>query len=131
MHRENPDCAGCHARLDPLGFAMENFDITGRWRDKYENGRDVDASGTLMRKHKFRDAVSFKASLVKEQRRFAKAFTGHLLRFALSRELQPYDTPTIEDIVDATEPQNFKLRSLLRAVVLSDAFRRSPVQSSE
>ena len=48
-HRKNPDCAGCHSKLDPLGFALENFDITGRWRDKYENGRDVDASGTLLR----------------------------------------------------------------------------------
>ena len=50
-HREHADCAGCHSKLDPLGFAMENFDLTGRWREKYGNGREVDSSGKLMRKH--------------------------------------------------------------------------------
>jgi hypothetical protein len=122
VHRENPDCAGCHSRLDPLGFALENFDITGRWRDKYENGRDVDSSGTLMRKYKFKDIVDFKESLSRQKRRFAKAFTGHLLRFAVSRELTPADSLTIDAIVDKTQPSDFKLRSLVREVVHSDTF---------
>ncbi|MEK6237984.1 MAG: DUF1588 domain-containing protein [Planctomycetales bacterium] len=122
QHRENPVCAGCHARLDPLGFALENFDITGRWRDKYENGRDVDSSGTLMKKYQFDGVVRFKESLVKEDRRFAKAFTGHLLRFALSRELAPVDSLTIDAIVDKTESEKFKLKSLIREVVLSESF---------
>ena len=121
-HRKNPDCAGCHAKLDPLGFALENFDITGRWRDKYENGRDVDPGGTLMRKHDFHSIVDFKESLVKENRRFANAFTAHLLRFALARELTPADSLKVAAIVNKTEPENFKLRSLIREVVLSDAF---------
>ena len=77
-HRENPDCAGCHSRLDPLGFALENFDITGRWRDKYPNGRNVDASGTLLRKYPFADPAKFKQSIVQEDKRFAKAFSSHL-----------------------------------------------------
>ena len=124
-HRENPDCAGCHSRLDPLGFALENFDITGRWRDKYENGRNVDPSGTLLKKYDFGDIVRFKESLVKENRRFAKAFTGHLLRFALSRELSPVDTLTIDSIIDKTEKENFKLRSLIREVILSGSFLQS------
>ncbi len=122
VHRENPDCAGCHSRLDPLGFALENFDITGRWRDRYENGRDVDSTGTLMRKHQYTDVVEFKKSLVSEKRRFAKAFTGHLLRFALSRELTPADSLTVDAITDKTEPEDFKLRSLIRQVIQSDAF---------
>jgi hypothetical protein len=122
-HRENPDCAGCHAKIDPLGFALENFDLTGRWRDKYENGRDVDPSGKLLRKYPFDGIVRFKESLSKENRRFAKAFTGHLLRFALSRELSPTDVLTIEAIVDKTEKDNFKLKSLIREVILSDRFR--------
>jgi len=124
-HRENPDCAGCHSRLDPLGFAMENFDIIGRWRDKYENGRDVDSSGTLMKKHHFNDAVRFKDSLLKENRRFAKAFTAHLLRFALSRELDPLDSLTVDAIVDQAEKEKFKLKSLIREVIFSDRFMRS------
>ena len=121
-HRENPDCAGCHSRLDPLGFALENFDITGRWRDKYENGRTVDVSGTLLRKYEFKDIVRFKESIAKEDRRFAKAFTAHLMRFALSRELTPGDTLTIDRIINKTAKKNFKLRSLLKEVIRSKSF---------
>ncbi len=124
-HRKNPDCAGCHSKLDPLGFALENFDITGRWRDKYENGREVDSSGTLLRKYKFDSIVRFKESIVKEDRRFAKAFTAHLLRFALAKELSPADTLTIDDIVNRTAKEDFKLKSLIREVVLSDSFLQS------
>ena len=127
QHRENPDCAGCHARLDPLGFALENFDVIGQWRDKYENGRDVDSSGTLMKKYEFKGIVEFKESLVKEDVRFAKAFTSHLLRFALSRELTAADSITVEDIVNSTQKDNFKLKSIIKQVILSDSF----VQSSE
>ncbi len=121
-HRDNPDCAGCHAKIDPLGFALENFDVTGRWRDKYANGNAVDPSGKLLRKHNFETVVHFKESLVKENRRFAKAFTKHLLRFALSRELGPVDTLTVDDVVDKTEKENFKMKSLIREVVLSERF---------
>lgn len=122
-HRENPSCAGCHTKLDPLGFALENFDIIGRWRDKYDNGRDVDSSGTLLRKYEFDDIVRFKESLVREDRRFAKAFTEHLLRFALARELSPADAITVDAIVSGTEKDEFRIRSLIREVILSDSFR--------
>ncbi len=125
-HRENPTCAGCHAKLDPLGFALENFDITGRWRDKYENGRDVNASGTLMRKYNFDGIVRFKAALVKEDRRFAKAFTGHLLRFALSRELGPSDSLTIDAVVEKTGKEDFKLKSIIKEIILSKNFSGIP-----
>lgn len=118
-HRKNPSCAGCHSRIDPLGFAMENFDITGRWRDKYENGKPVDSSGTLLRKYPFDGVVGFKASLVKENQRFARAFTAHLLRFALARELVPADAITIDTIVSKTVNDDFKLRSLIREVAFS------------
>ncbi len=121
-HRNNPSCASCHARLDPLGFALENFDITGRWRDKYDNGRDVDSSGTVLRKYQFDGVIQFKDALVREDRRFAKAFTEHLLRFALSRELSPADSIAVDSIVNKTEKEEFKLKSLIREVALSDCF---------
>ena len=124
-HRENPDCAGCHSRLDPLGFALENFDITGRWRDKYPNGRNVDATGTLLRKYLFKDVVKFKESIVKEDKRFAKAFAAHLLRFALARELTPADSLAIDRIVNRTEAENYRLKSLIAEVILSDRFQRA------
>ncbi len=118
-HRKNPSCAGCHSRIDPLGFALENFDITGRWRDKYENGKQVDPSGTLLRKYPFDSVVEFKESLVKENSRFARAFTSHLLRFALARELGPADSITIDAILSKTANEEFKLKSLIRDVVFS------------
>ncbi|MCA9062917.1 MAG: DUF1588 domain-containing protein [Planctomycetaceae bacterium] len=118
-HRENPSCAGCHSKLDPLGFALENFDITGRWRDRYENGRDVDVAGTLMRRHAFADVVEFRKSLQSEQRRFAAALTAHLLRFALARELQPADVLVIDQILDRTAQDHYRLRSLIREVAMT------------
>ena len=118
-HRKNPSCAGCHSRIDPLGFAMENFDITGRWRDKYENGKPVDSGGTLLRTYPFDGVVGFKQSLAKEDQRFARAFTSHLLRFALARELGPADSITIDTIVSKTARADFRLRSLIREVALS------------
>ncbi|MFT5527368.1 MAG: hypothetical protein ACI9G1_002697 [Pirellulaceae bacterium] len=123
VHRENPVCAGCHSRLDPLGFSLENFDITGRWRDKYENGRVVDSSGRMMKKYEFDGIVQFKESLVKENKRFAKAFTAHLLRFAMAKELSPRDSLTIDSIVLKAEKQEFRLKSLIKEVVLSESFR--------
>ena len=124
-HRENPDCAGCHTRLDPLGFALENFDVIGQWRDQYENGRDVDSSGTLMKKYDFQGIVEFKASLVQEDVRFAKAFTSHLLRFALSRELTAADSITVEEIVNRTEKDQFRLKSIIKQVILSKSFMQA------
>ena len=124
VHRENPDCAGCHSKLDPLGFALENFDITGRWRDKYENGRDVDATGRLLRKYDYRDVVAFKSSRLKERQRFARAFAAHLLRFALAKELRPGDSLTVDTIVERAEKEDFRLRSMIREVILSESFLR-------
>ena len=123
-HRENPDCASCHARLDPLGFALENFDITGRWRDKYTNGRPVDAGGTLMTKHDFDSVVRFKSVLQQEQRRFAKALTAHLLRYALSRDLNPADAVAVEEVVETVAVDEFPLQTLIREITLHKSFVR-------
>ena len=125
QHREHPDCAGCHQKLDPLGFALENFDITGRWRDKYKNGREVDASGKLLRKYPFTDIVQFKESLVKEDKRFAKAFSAHLLRYAVSRELVPADTLVVESIVEKTQEEGYPVKALIREVIQSQPFMGS------
>ncbi len=121
-HRDHASCAGCHTKLDPLGFALENFDITGRWRDTYDNGRVVDASGTLMRQHDFSEATSFKAAIMKEQRRFVKAFTEHLLRFALAQKLSPADTLVVDDILARAATDNYRLQTLLREVIRSQRF---------
>jgi len=122
-HREHPSCAGCHTKLDPLGFALENYDITGRWRDRYASGRDVDASGTLFRSHPFEGAVGFKGAILAERERFARAFTSHLLRFALGRELVPADRVSVDGILRRTAAQGHPIKALVRGVVHSESFR--------
>lgn len=122
QHRKNPSCAGCHAKIDSLGFSLENFDVTGRWRTRYENDREVDDSGTLLKKYDFAGIVDLKAALVKEERRLARAFSAHLLRFAAARTLTPADSLVVDTIVEKTELDHWKLKSLLREVILSDAF---------
>lgn len=125
VHRQHAACAGCHTKLDPLGFALENFGITGRWRDTYDNGRPVDATGLLLRSHAFSNVVEFKQALAREQPRIARAFASHLLRYALARKLGPADTVAIEDLVSQAEPDGFRLQSLIRGVALSPAFVRA------
>ena len=121
-HRERADCAGCHEQLDPLGFAFENFDPVGRWREKYENGREVDASGTLFRKHRFGNVVEFKQAIMEEKDRFTRAFAEHLLSFALGREITPADSPALDDIVARTISADYSIRILIEGVVQSAPF---------
>ncbi|MEM0895583.1 MAG: DUF1592 domain-containing protein [Verrucomicrobiota bacterium] len=122
-HRERADCKGCHEKLDPLGFAMENFNPVGKWRETYENGREVDASGTLFRKHDFTDANSFKDAVLLEKERFARALAEHLLSFALGRDLAAADSPSIDEIVKKTIDAGYRIQPLIHAIVASEAFR--------
>ena len=122
-HRERADCAGCHEKLDPLGFALENFDPVGRWREKYENGRDVDSYGTLFRTHKFSNVVEFKDAILKEKDRFVRALAGHLLAFGLGRELSPADSLALDEIVERVKAEDYSMKSMIHAVVASKPFR--------
>ena len=121
-HRTQADCASCHARIDPLGFALENYGPTGVWRDTYENGRDVDASGVLFGRHRFDGIVDFKDAILAEKDRFARAFAGHLLEFALGRELDPSDEPALDRIVSETARDDYGIQEMIRQIVLSDPF---------
>ena len=122
-HRKRADCAGCHEKLDPLGFALENFDPVGRWRKKYHNGREVDASGTLFRTHEFSNIIEFKDAILKEKNRFVRGLAGHLLAFGLGREMNPSDTLALDEIVERVEVENYSMKSLIHAVVQSKPFR--------
>jgi hypothetical protein len=121
-HRERADCAGCHEKLDPLGFALENFDPVGRWRDDYESGLRVDSGGVLFRRHEFGDVVEFKDAILKEKERFVRALGGHLLTFALGRELAPADSPALDDIAEKVSTQEYRMKALIKAVVQSGPF---------
>ncbi len=121
-HRERADCRGCHEQIDPLGFALENYGPTGLWRDQYENGREIDASGLLFRKHEFSDPVEFKDAILAEKERFARAFAGHLLSFALGRELTVNDSAALDVITKNTIADDYRFKSLLKEIVSSEPF---------
>ena len=131
MHRERADCAGCHQRIDPLGFALENYDAIGRWREQYENGRNVDMQGKLFRKHTFEDVVEFKDAILEEKDRFARGLAGHLLSFALARELGPADEPVLDRIASQTAEDGYRMRALLRHVVRSEPFQSRNQEPAE
>jgi hypothetical protein len=122
LHRERADCKGCHEQIDPLGFALENYDPIGVWRKKYENGRDVDVSGTLFRKHEFSDIIEFKEAILVEKERFARALAGHLLSFGLARELAASDQLALDEIAQATAEDGYRFQTLLKQVILSKPF---------
>jgi len=122
MHRERADCRGCHEQIDPLGFALENYNAIGKWREKYENGREVDMEGTLFRKHQFENVVEFKDAILSEKDRFAKGLAGHLLSFALARKMEAADQIALDQIVKATAEEGDRIQAMLKAIVLSDPF---------
>jgi hypothetical protein len=122
MHRKRADCRGCHEKIDPLGFALENYNPIGVWRDNYDNGRDIDMAGTLMRKHEFKTVIEFKEAILSEKDRFTRALAGHLLSFALARELTAADRIALRSIAKTTAADGYKIQTLIRQVILSDPF---------
>ncbi|MDB4733177.1 DUF1592 domain-containing protein [Planctomicrobium sp.] len=122
LHRQRADCKGCHEKIDPLGFALENFNPVGSWRTKYQNGRDIDTAGVLFRRHEFTDVVGFKDAMLAERDRFTKGFSGHLLSFALGRELDSSDEIALDQITAASKADDYRIQTLIREVILSDPF---------
>lgn len=123
MHRERSDCKGCHEQIDPLGFALENYDAVGRWREIYDNDRKVDMQGTLFRKHDFNNVIEFKDAILAEKDRFARGLAGHLLSFALARELGAADQIALDQIAEATAADDYKFQTLLKQVITSEPFQ--------
>ena len=122
-HRRNPVCASCHAPMDPLGFALENFDAIGSWRKISEGGTEIDASGILPNGIEFEGVTGLHGHLVSEKSLFAETVTEKLLAFALGRGLQYYDRPTIRQIVRNAETDDYHWSTLIRGIVMSSAFR--------
>lgn len=129
-HRDKPECAGCHINIDPLGFAFENYGPTGLWRETYENGREVDSAGTLLRDYPFQNILEFKDAILAEKDRFTRAFAGHLLAFALGRETEIADTPALDLIASETASNAYSMKSIIKQVILSNPFRRKPTDSN-
>lgn len=122
QHRSNAECASCHQKIDPLGFVLENYDLLGRWRDDYRTGLRVDASGKLFGKHEFDDVVGFKDAVLAEKDIFAKAFVGHLLAYALGRELTLADRIAVGEIAEASKKDHYRMRAVIKNVAVHPIF---------
>ena len=122
-HRDNPACASCHKTIDPVGFAMENFDALGRWRD-YADGVPVDVSGGLPGESASDKGVAgIEDSLLARPELFAGTLVEKLLTFALGRGIEHYDAPAIRKILREAEPDGYRLSALLLAIVRSVPFQ--------
>jgi len=132
-HRSNPTCAACHAVMDPLGLALENFDATGRWRDRDRYaGTAIDASGQLPDGTAVNSPDDVRNALLRHPGQFAQTFTEGLMTYATGRKLEYYDMPTIRQIVRGAAGSNYRFSTIVQAVVKSDQFRlrRAPQPAS-
>lgn len=120
-HRNNPACASCHNKIDPLGFALENFDAIGRYRSSYRRGK-VDPSGVLPNGDSFTNVNEFKTSLLKQRSKFARALTEKLMAYSLGRPVVISDRPEIDAILLDLGKYENNFRYLIKRIVLSDTF---------
>jgi mono/diheme cytochrome c family protein len=122
QHRANPACAGCHARMDPLGFAFENFNAIGAFRAK-DGNFDIDASGTLPDGKAFKGPVELKTILKGKKELFARNLAEKMLTYALGRGVEYYDKPTLDRISTALERNDYKFSTLITEIAKSEPFR--------
>jgi len=124
-HRVNPACSACHNLMDPMGFAMEHFDWTGRWRDTEFDGSKIDTTGALPSGEKFDGAAQLRQVLLDKKDDFLRQVTGKVLGYALGRSLQDGDSCTVSKLADTLQKDGYRARTLIREVVLSVPFRNS------
>ena len=122
-HRTNPVCASCHRTIDPVGFALENFDAVGRWRDHEGDNGAIDVSGGLPGVGEFEGVAGLEAGLLSRPELFAGTMTEKLLTFALGRGAEYYDAPAVRKIVREAEPDGYRLSSLILGIVKSVPFQ--------
>ena len=123
QHRANPVCASCHATIDPAGFALEQFDATGKWREVDVGFQPIDASGTMPDGMPFGGIHDFRDILVKNPDRFVHTVTDKLLMYAIGRGTEYYDAPAIRQIVREAAASNYRFLPLVTAIVNSAPFQ--------
>ena len=132
-HRRDPSCASCHVKFDPLGFALENFDVTGGWRDRYRvlsgpqlamthNGPKVEANSALADGRSFQNIDELKKLLIEDKDQLARCLTEKLLIYAIGRGLRFSDRTVVQEIVARSRGKNYGLRSLIHEIVRSRTF---------
>ena len=125
-HRKNPACMSCHKVIDPLGLALENFDVTGAWRVK-DNEVPVDATGELYDGTRMEGPAGLRNALLKHKDAFLLSFTERLMTYATGRRVESFDMPTVRRIIKEAAAQNYKLSAFVHGVVASQAFTMSRV----
>lgn len=128
-HRANPSCASCHDRIDPLGFSLENYDVIGRWRDRDEGG-PINASGKLVNGSEFSGPQGLKKMMRERSGEFVGATTDRLMTYALGRELDARDQPTVRDVMRQTEANGYRFHDLILAIVKSTPFEMRQKQDN-
>jgi hypothetical protein len=124
QHRANPACAVCHRAMDPLGFALENFDAIGKWRTTSGAMKTpVDASGVLPDGTKFNGPAELRTVLLRRPEQFADTVTEKLLTYALGRGLEYYDAPAVRKILRASAPGEYHWSAVILGIVQSDPFQ--------
>jgi mono/diheme cytochrome c family protein len=134
-HRASPTCSSCHAVMDPLGFALENFDATGMWRDKDRfAGTVIDSAGELPDGTKINGPDDLRKALLRRPEQFVQGFVENLLTYAMGRTHEYYDMPTVRKIVRDAAAKDYKVSAIVQAVVKSEQFKMrrapQPVQSA-
>jgi hypothetical protein len=120
-HRDSAACAGCHKLMDPLGFALENYDAIGRWRTN-EEGRELDATGSFPDGSVFSGARGLEEALLRKPELFVGTLTEKLLTFALGRGIGPGDAPAVRDIVRHAAKKDYRLSEVIAGIVTSPSF---------
>ena len=129
QHRANPACAVCHSRMDPIGFALDNFNAVGQWRTM-DAGNPLDVSGVMPDGTKFQGPVELRQALLSRPQQFVNTTTEKLLTFALGRGIESDDEPAVRKIVHDAASNNYRWSSVIVGIVNSTPFqmRRSHEQ---
>ena len=130
MHRANPQCRSCHLFIDPIGLALDNFDVVGRWRLR-ENGSPVDSRGDYYDGTPISTPAELKAVLLKRPVPLIRTFTQNLMSYALGRRIEYYDHPAVRKIAVSAEAGGYRINDFIVGVVMSDAFRMRRVADTQ
>ncbi|HZK80854.1 MAG TPA: DUF1592 domain-containing protein, partial [Humisphaera sp.] len=130
LHRHDEICASCHFKLDPYGLALENYDAIGAWRERFngegfrgDKGPILDVSGTFPDGKKFATLEEYKAGLMSQKDKFARAFAAKLLTYAIGRPVGYTDHETVDGLVDALKKNDYRIQTLIDGIVESEPFR--------
>lgn len=128
LHRTNPVCANCHQILDPIGFGLEKFDAIGRWRDRDHNGQPIDSAGELPGAKRFSGPADLKTIISGRNADVARSMVEKLLAYALGRKLEGYDEIVVNDLLNESAADGYRMRTLINGVITSYPFTNRRIE---